>query len=74
MGGVSAERYMHMRERGGNHCFVGAVPIPREAGRAAESTLCDAASAAGFEFEVRRCTSFTPEGPDELSPDLAFTA
>ena len=46
---------MHMRERGGNHCFVGAVPIPREAGRAAESTLCDAASAAGFEFEVRRC-------------------
>ena len=44
---------MHMRERGGNHCFVGALPVPRAAGAAAEATLCDAAKAAGFEFEVR---------------------
>jgi hypothetical protein len=62
---------MHMRERGGNHCFVGAVPIPRDAGRAAESTLCDAASAAGFEFEVRGCVGSSAHEPDAFSPDLA---
>jgi len=46
------ERYMALRGRGGNHCFVAALPVSREEGRRAGETFHEHAKKAGVEFEV----------------------
>mmetsp|Transcript_25623 Transcript_25623/g.48535 ORF Transcript_25623/g.48535 Transcript_25623/m.48535 type:complete len:637 (-) Transcript_25623:202-2112(-) len=52
MGLLLFERYLHMREKGGNHCFVGALPIPSDAEKICEKLICEHAERAGFQFEV----------------------
>jgi len=46
------ERYMGMRARGGNHCFVGALPVSVAVAQSARQVFQEHCDRAGFEFEV----------------------
>ncbi|KAK3261830.1 hypothetical protein CYMTET_29280, partial [Cymbomonas tetramitiformis] len=48
---IVMERYMQMRRKGGNHCFVTVVPVAPAAGKRAQASFQEHAQKVGWSFE-----------------------